>query len=101
MRNETRLTERRRRSEFGLTRASRRPGPPSGGASNREIARQLYLSEKTVKAHLAAMFRKLGVTNRTQAAMAAVSMGVGPYPVGNGFGTGLHGEERTNGWGRS
>jgi DNA-binding NarL/FixJ family response regulator len=48
-----------------------------GGASNREISRQLYLSEKTVKAHLAAVFRKLGVTNRTQAAMAAVSMGMG------------------------
>jgi hypothetical protein len=38
----------------------------------------LFLSEKTVKAHLAAIFRKLGVTNRTQAAMAAVSMGIGP-----------------------
>jgi hypothetical protein len=31
-----------------------------------------------VKAHLAAIFRKLSVTNRTQAAMAAVSMGIGP-----------------------
>ena len=48
------------------------------GKSNRDIARSLYLSEKTVKAHLAAIFRKLGVTNRTQAAMAAVSMGIGP-----------------------
>jgi DNA-binding NarL/FixJ family response regulator len=48
------------------------------GRSNREISRHLYLSEKTVKAHLAAVFRKLGVTNRTQAAMAAVSMGMGP-----------------------
>ena len=48
------------------------------GKSNREISRQLYLSEKTVKAHLAAVFRKLGVTNRTQAAMAAVGMGMGP-----------------------
>src|SRR5881628_1724654 len=50
----------------------------AGGASNREISRQLYLSEKTVKAHLAAVFRKLGVTNRTQAAMQAVAMGLGP-----------------------
>jgi DNA-binding NarL/FixJ family response regulator len=50
------------------------------GKSNREISRSLFLSEKTVKAHLAAIFRKLGVTNRTQAAMAAVSMGIGPNP---------------------
>ena len=49
----------------------------SEGKSNRDISRALYLSEKTVKAHLAAIFRKLGVTNRTQAAMAAVSMGIG------------------------
>ena len=48
------------------------------GKSNRDISRGLFLSEKTVKAHLAAVFRKLGVTNRTQAAMAAVSMGIGP-----------------------
>jgi DNA-binding NarL/FixJ family response regulator len=52
------------------------------GRSNRDISRALYLSEKTVKAHLAAIFRKLGVTNRTQAAMAAVSMGIGPSPLG-------------------
>jgi DNA-binding NarL/FixJ family response regulator len=53
------------------------------GKSNRDISRSLYLSEKTVKAHLAAIFRKLGVSNRTQAAMAAVSMGIGParYPI--------------------
>ena len=48
------------------------------GKSNRDISRALFLSEKTVKAHLAAIFRKLSVTNRTQAAMAAVSMGIGP-----------------------
>jgi DNA-binding NarL/FixJ family response regulator len=54
----------------------------SEGRSNRDISRALYLSEKTVKAHLAAIFRKLGVTNRTQAAMAAVAMGIGPSPLG-------------------
>jgi DNA-binding NarL/FixJ family response regulator len=52
------------------------------GRSNRDISRALYLSEKTVKAHLAAIFRKLGVSNRTQAAMAAVSMGIGPTSFG-------------------
>ncbi len=56
------------------------------GCSNREISRTLFLSEKTVKAHLAAIFRKLGVSNRTKAAMVAVSMGMGslnlvPGPV--------------------
>ncbi len=57
----------------------------SEGRSNRDISRNLFLSEKTVKAHLAAVFRKLGVTNRTQAAMAAVSMGIGPgiHPSGD------------------
>jgi DNA-binding NarL/FixJ family response regulator len=53
----------------------------STGCSNREISRHLFLSEKTVKAHLAAVFRKLGVTNRTQAAMAGVAMGIGPPPA--------------------
>jgi len=58
------------------------------GKSNRDISRALFLSEKTVKAHLAAIFRKLGVTNRTQAAMAAVSMGIGPdlHPARTGAG---------------
>lgn len=61
------------------------------GKSNRDIAHALFLSEKTVKAHLAAVFRKLGVSNRTQAAMAAVSMGIGPgrYPVDVGNGAGV------------
>jgi DNA-binding NarL/FixJ family response regulator len=48
------------------------------GHSNREISKRLFLSEKTVKAHLAAVFRKLGVSNRTQAAIAAMAMGAGP-----------------------
>jgi DNA-binding NarL/FixJ family response regulator len=50
------------------------------GRSNREISRLLFLSEGTVKAHLAAVFRKLGVSNRTQAALAAVAMGIGTPP---------------------
>jgi DNA-binding NarL/FixJ family response regulator len=38
------------------------------GLSNREIASKLWVSEPTVKFHLTNVYRKLGVTNRTQAA---------------------------------
>jgi DNA-binding NarL/FixJ family response regulator len=70
-----------RRNEYSLTqRENDILALLSEGRSNRDIAQHLYLSEKTVKAHLAAIFRKLGVTNRTQAAMVAVHMGVGPMP---------------------
>jgi DNA-binding NarL/FixJ family response regulator len=71
-----------RRSEFNLTqRENDILALLAEGRSNRQIAQALFLSEKTVKAHLAAIFRKLGVTNRTQAAMVAVQqMGVGPVP---------------------
>jgi DNA-binding NarL/FixJ family response regulator len=70
-----------RRNEYSLTqRENDILALLSEGRSNRDIAQRLYLSEKTVKAHLAAIFRKLGVTNRTQAAMMAVQMGVGPMP---------------------
>ena len=42
------------------------------GRSNREIARALIVSEKTVKAHVSAVLAKLGVQDRTQAALIAV-----------------------------
>jgi len=42
------------------------------GRSNREIARALQVSEKTVKAHVSAVLAKLGVSDRTQAALLAV-----------------------------
>ena len=48
----------------------------SEGRSNRSIAQNLYVSEETVKGHLNAIFRKLGVSNRTQAAMMAVELGI-------------------------
>jgi DNA-binding NarL/FixJ family response regulator len=41
----------------------------SGGASNKEIAGELNVTEKTVKAHLTAIFRKLGVTDRLRLAL--------------------------------
>ena len=43
------------------------------GRSNREIARILSVSEKTVKTHVSAVLAKLGVADRTQAAILAVS----------------------------
>ena len=46
------------------------------GASNREIARELYLSVDTVKTHVRHLFRKLEVANRTQAALAADQFGL-------------------------
>jgi len=42
------------------------------GESNRKIAQKLYISEKTVKNHLTNIFQKLGVIDRTQAALLAV-----------------------------
>jgi DNA-binding NarL/FixJ family response regulator len=39
-----------------------------GGLSNAEIARRLYLSESTIKQHLRAAYKVLGVHNRTEAA---------------------------------
>ena len=42
------------------------------GRSNREIARALRVSEKTVKAHVSSVLAKLGVQDRTQAALLAV-----------------------------
>jgi len=42
------------------------------GFPNKEIARRLYVSEKTVKTHVSSILQKLGVKDRTQAALAAV-----------------------------
>lgn len=47
------------------------------GLSNRQIARELVLSEKTVKTHVSAVLAKLGVADRTQAALLAIRDGIG------------------------
>ncbi|MGH2657988.1 MAG: response regulator [Actinomycetota bacterium] len=46
------------------------------GRANREIARDLYLSEATVKTHLLHIFAKLGVDDRTAAVTVAMERGV-------------------------
>jgi len=45
------------------------------GQSNKEIAHQMGISHQTVKNHLASLFRKLGVDDRTQAVLYALQMG--------------------------
>jgi DNA-binding NarL/FixJ family response regulator len=42
------------------------------GRTNRQIARLLQMSEKTVKTHVSSVLAKLGVADRTQAALYAV-----------------------------
>lgn len=46
------------------------------GASNREIAAQLYIAEGTVKNHVTNILGKLGVRDRTQAALKARDLGL-------------------------
>lgn len=46
------------------------------GKSNKEIARALNIAETTVKLHMKMLCRKLGVKNRTQAALAAQNAGL-------------------------
>ena len=50
------------------------------GKPNKTIARELFLSDSTVKAHLSAAFIALGVRNRTEAVYAAARMGLVPLP---------------------
>ncbi|MCG8347112.1 MAG: response regulator transcription factor [Chloroflexales bacterium] len=51
------------------------------GDDNRAIALKLNLSEKTIGNRLSEIFQKLGVSNRTQAAIVAVQRGLAPPPT--------------------
>lgn len=50
-------------------------GLVAAGKSNRDIGRELFLSEATVKSHLVHIFTKLGVSSRTKAVAAAREAG--------------------------
>lgn len=46
------------------------------GRANDEIAKALFISPHTVKNHVSSIYRKLGVRDRTHAALAAIRMGL-------------------------
>jgi DNA-binding NarL/FixJ family response regulator len=72
------LLARSERDDRGLTeRELDVLGLVRAGLSNKLIARRLEISEKTVKAHLTSIFQRIGVTDRTQAALWAERHGVG------------------------
>jgi DNA-binding NarL/FixJ family response regulator len=51
------------------------------GRSNREIATELFIAEKTARNHVEHVYAKLGVNNRTQASLAAIDRGLASFPV--------------------
>jgi two-component system, NarL family, sensor kinase len=51
------------------------------GMANKQIARRLGISERTVKAHLTSIFQRIGVTDRTQAALWAERNGLRRGPA--------------------
>jgi DNA-binding NarL/FixJ family response regulator len=53
----------------------------ASGATNNRLARQLFVTEQTVKFHLSNIYRKLGVANRTQASRFAYQHGLVPTAI--------------------
>lgn len=50
----------------------------AAGKANKDIAAELYISERTTRTHVSSILTKLGMTSRTQAALWAVREGLGP-----------------------
>ncbi len=74
-----RLAERRRRPELTLREVEVLQLLVKG-RSNKEIASGLSIAEDTVKSHLKTLFTKLGVQDRTAAAISAIRHGIVPLP---------------------
>ncbi len=49
------------------------------GLNNKEISDRLFISNHTTKAHVASIYKKLGVSNRVQAAVKSLKLGAGEY----------------------
>ena len=49
------------------------------GFNNKEISKRLFISNHTTKAHVASIYKKLGVSNRVQAAIKCIKLGAGEY----------------------
>ena len=45
------------------------------GLNNKEISKKLFISNHTTKAHVASIYKKLGVSNRVQAAIKSMQLG--------------------------
>lgn len=79
-------SEKNKSQSIGLTFSSQEPMQPltnrekevlqlvAQGSNNNEIADKLFVREVTVKTHLNSVFKKLNVTNRTQAVLLAMQM---------------------------
>jgi DNA-binding NarL/FixJ family response regulator len=61
--------------ELGVLRAVSR------GLSNKQVARELFVSEQTVKFHLTNIYRKLDVANRTEAVHLAIRQQIVENPL--------------------
>ena len=55
-------------------------GGVARGLSNRAIADELGITERTARTHVSNILAKLGLASRTQAALLAVQHGLGPRP---------------------
>jgi DNA-binding NarL/FixJ family response regulator len=59
------------------------------GLSNQAIGKEVWVTEQTVKFHLTNIYRKLGVSNRTEAARWAFARGLAEEPMGLEAGSGI------------